>query len=610
MKTRAYAPIACGVLHREGPQVMRKGFVEHIELVLTSMGVCLTILIVILFAAQPTMRWQAATVAGLSISSGHGIIFWVIRQRRMQLVRDINHRQAIRDTLLLTTQRLCTTDPPHDILFSQLATLAVTDFADWCSIVEATPGKPLRRAALACANPAHEPLRRQLLDHLMPEHATVSYRSVLQSGETRFVAAMPADALNDLLPDRAYQQLIIAMRIESIITVPLIVANAIVGAAAFIRRTGSSRYTHADQRVAEDWARQVTRTLDHAVLVRRAQRQIEEIDAVRQLARMMVQQADLLTLLTCVVEQVATKFGYQLVSAYSIEADQLVLRAHVGQHEALATLPLIGSASGRAIQNGRAELITDVDADPDFCADHPGITQAIIVPLRQRNGDQLGVLVVESNGSPALTTDDLALLNLLADHVSIVADFALMAGRLERSERTLRAERSLFVHGPVVVFRWGCRPDWPIEYVSANVDQFGYDAEVLIAAGQPFNELIVAEDTLRVSTESQDYLRNQRGSFDKLYRMRTMHAEPRWVRDVTVVRRNATGTTTYYDGYLIDITDQVAAAAVHADLERQLAAAHKLESLGMLAAGVAHDFNNFRTFALTTYKHLWWSHGA
>jgi PAS domain S-box-containing protein len=59
--------------------------------------------------------------------------------------------------------------------------------------------------------------------------------------------------------------------------------------------------------------------------------------------------------------------------------------------------------------------------------------------------------------------------------------------------------------------------------------------------------------------------------------------------------RSPIGGEFYFLGIGIDLTDLEKAERARAELEARLAEAHKLESLGRLAGGVAHDFNNMLT---------------
>ena len=65
-------------------------------------------------------------------------------------------------------------------------------------------------------------------------------------------------------------------------------------------------------------------------------------------------------------------------------------------------------------------------------------------------------------------------------------------------------------------------------------------------------------------------------------RWRSGHARPKKLEDGRIL----------WHGFITDITEKIAAEELRAQLEEQLRSAQKIEAIGTLAAGVAHDFNN------------------
>jgi PAS domain S-box-containing protein len=79
--------------------------------------------------------------------------------------------------------------------------------------------------------------------------------------------------------------------------------------------------------------------------------------------------------------------------------------------------------------------------------------------------------------------------------------------------------------------------------------------------------------------------------------------EPRWVRAQVAASRDEKGRLECLIVSFTDIHEYRELAAQHAQLETQLRRAQKLEALGKLAGGVAHDFNN-RLVIIMGYSEL------
>jgi len=72
-----------------------------------------------------------------------------------------------------------------------------------------------------------------------------------------------------------------------------------------------------------------------------------------------------------------------------------------------------------------------------------------------------------------------------------------------------------------------------------------------------------------------------------------------WVRSIGSALRSAEGVITHVHGSVQDITPRKLAEALHSKLEEQLRQAQKMETVGNLAGGVAHDFNNLMSVVLS-----------
>ncbi|MBF0266966.1 MAG: PAS domain S-box protein [Alphaproteobacteria bacterium] len=150
-----------------------------------------------------------------------------------------------------------------------------------------------------------------------------------------------------------------------------------------------------------------------------------------------------------------------------------------------------------------------------------------------------------------------------------------------QAEDTLKAERALFVAGPVVVFRWRAEMGWPVEYVSPNVSQFGCQPGALLSGDLPFMNLIHPDDLGRVASEVSRFAAQGQDMFEQRYRLvRPSDGEERWVDDRTLVERDAQGRVVSYLGYLIDVTERERAEEARRNTEARIARVLSMSSEG------------------------------
>lgn len=105
-----------------------------------------------------------------------------------------------------------------------------------------------------------------------------------------------------------------------------------------------------------------------------------------------------------------------------------------------------------------------------------------------------------------------------------------------------------------VLFKWKNAPNWPVEYVSENIEQWGYNVEEFTSKQRLYADIIHPDDLERIETEITEFISDQRDEFNQEYRIFTRDGEPRWVDDRTVVVRNEDNSISHYEGIVIDIT--------------------------------------------------------
>jgi len=154
---------------------------------------------------------------------------------------------------------------------------------------------------------------------------------------------------------------------------------------------------------------------------------------------------------------------------------------------------------------------------------------------------------------------------------------------------------TIISRSPVIAIHWSQRPGWPVDYVSENVERvFGYRAVDFLAGRITYADIIHPHDLHRVTEEviNSSNSRHVDEIEHESYRIVAKDGSIRWVNDATRIIRDAGGEITGFEGIVIDVTERWQIATEKKALEQRLQRAEKMELIGTLAGGVAHDLNN------------------
>ncbi len=125
---------------------------------------------------------------------------------------------------------------------------------------------------------------------------------------------------------------------------------------------------------------------------------------------------------------------------------------------------------------------------------------------------------------------------------------------LRKASKKRKELEAIVNNSPAVVFLWRASEGWPVEFVSDNVQQFGYVPEDFYSGRILFTNTVHPDDQERVTAEVAKYSQEGRRDFIQEYRIITKSGKVCWLDDRTWVRRDSNGAITHYQGIVLDIT--------------------------------------------------------
>ena len=213
---------------------------------------------------------------------------------------------------------------------------------------------------------------------------------------------------------------------------------------------------------------------------------------------------------------------------------------------------------GEAIRE-RKPVIVNIHYDSENLDDiYPGTKEKMLrhITIPILYNDQIVAVAGVANKRLDYDESDVRQLTLLLEGMWKLVQYKHTNEVLYEALRMRRVLESIMSSSPAIVFLWKPEQDWPVEFVSDNIEQFGYNVNDFLSGKIIYGDIIHPSDLQRVREGVERASKEGFSDFSQEYRILTKSGEVRWVDERTMLHYDEDGIVDYLQGIIVDITER------------------------------------------------------
>ncbi|AKB84877.1 cell wall metabolism sensor histidine kinase WalK [Methanococcoides methylutens] len=150
---------------------------------------------------------------------------------------------------------------------------------------------------------------------------------------------------------------------------------------------------------------------------------------------------------------------------------------------------------------------------------------------------------------------------------------------IKNSAETKALLESIINRSPAVIFFWSAEDGRPVEFVTENVERFGYNKDDFVSGTLLYHNILHPDDRENVRNAISTSVAEGKEQFNCEYRLLTESEDVRWVYESTLIERNTDQSVSHFYGIIFDITHRKLAEKEIADNERDISVLYSAVTL-------------------------------